>query len=68
MERITDRRRVRPHKLSLRIPYRHTAFLCKTLEEANIKSPELGLATSDHGWQLLVVADQNHMLRLSGDS
>ena len=64
MECITDRRRVRPHKSSVRIQYRHTAFLCKTLEETNVETPELGLATSDHGWQLLVVADQNHMLRL----
>jgi len=44
---------------------RHTAFLGETLEQADIQTTDLGFATSDHGWQLLVIADQNHMLRLS---
>ena len=64
MDCITDRRRVRPYKSSVGIQYRHTAFLCKTFKETNVETPDLGLATSDHGWQLFVVADQNDMLRL----
>jgi hypothetical protein len=50
---------------------RRTAFLCKTLEEADVQTPDLGFPAPYHGWQLLVVADQDHMLGLStkaGDS
>ena len=41
---------------------RHTGFLCKTLKEADIQTPDLGFMTSNYGWQLLVITDQNHML------
>ena len=34
------------------------------LKEADIQTPDLGFMTSNHGWQLLVITDQNHMLQL----
>jgi hypothetical protein len=40
---------------------RRTTFLCETLEEADIQTPDLGFAASYHWWQLLVIADQDHM-------
>jgi hypothetical protein len=62
MEGTTDRRRIKTGRDRVHIHLRHTAFLCKTLKEADIQPPELGFAASYHRWQLLVIADQNHML------
>jgi hypothetical protein len=65
MEGTTDRRRVNKGRNRAQLVHlRPTAFLCKTFEEADIQTPDLGFAASYHRWQLLVIADQNHMLRL----
>ena len=61
MEGTTDRRRIRTGRNRVHIQLRRTTFLCETLEEADIQTPDLGFAASYHWWQLLVIADQNHM-------
>ena len=61
MEGTADRRRIKTGRNRVQIRLRRTTFLCETLEKADIQTPDLGFAASYHRWQLLVIADQNHM-------